>query len=818
MKTGRGTVSGWLGILSLVAASLSFVQAASAAAYGVQPVPAWVTPVPVQADAAPGKISGGVEYLLVDSQTRITAQTRQTYRHQARRAVSDKGLGAVGNLSIEFDPSYQTLNLHALVVHREGRAVSRLERARIKVLERETGLEQGIYRGSKTVAIALEDVRSGDVVEYAYSLSGWNPVFRGLHFGQFDLQWGVPITQLRARLLVPADRPMFLRAHNDTAAPVKREFDKQLEYLWVRNAVRATAYESGAPDWFDPAASVEWSQFKDWGDVARWAEPLYAPPGQLDAGLRAALTRIEKQHATPPERLRAVLQFVQEQIRYLAVSIGPGSHAPRPPQQVLRQRFGDCKDKTLLTLTLLRALGIEASAALVDTESRRAVAESLPSPGAFNHVLIKATVEGQDYWLDPTRESQKAELAQLSQSDHGFALVLDGKSSALAAMPNSEGRVARRKMEVLFDFSQGIAVPAVYRVKTLHQGAAAEAMRRTLARDELEDLQRSYLNFYARSFPGIEVAAPMEVVDDEQRNRVDITEHYRVRDLWKRSDKQAGGEAVLDAPDMRSLLIRPDDKVRLQPLAVNHPQELELIVEARMPPAWGSTPRARQSFISNAAFEYEQSSEKREQSLWVRHHYRSLADHVLPKDLAAYADDLAAARRRVGHTVAWLDGETTRPMPSWWPGAMALLASFGLNGMVPIARKLRRALFNAQLLQGPGFFALGCWVLIGFGWLGLLIFSATELLRCYGHWATHLEFDVVAGVGIGFLTGRLTFAVACAAATGLLVKLIEWSPSPERFARWACTLLLIDVARETDTAEPSALPPSPRGVTKTAAN
>ena len=104
--------------------------------------------------------------------------------------------------------------------------------------------------------------------------------------------------------------------------------------------------------------SVEWGEFKDWQAVARWAAPYYRLPAQLSPALQVEVDRIAKAHASPEERLLAALQFVQREIRYMGVEIGPGSHAPSAPQKVLERRFGDCKDKSLLTMTLLQSLGI----------------------------------------------------------------------------------------------------------------------------------------------------------------------------------------------------------------------------------------------------------------------------------------------------------------------------------------------------------------------------------------------------------------------------------------------------------------------------
>src|SRR5207248_3294814 len=104
--------------------------------------------------------------------------------------------------------------------------------------------------------------------------------------------------------------------------------------------------------------------------------------------------RLAREGADEPARALPALRFVQDDVRYLGIEIGPSSHRPHPPAAVLDQRFGDCKDKSLLLVTLLRALGVEAWPVLLHTSLGRALDEWLPTAVAFNHVVVLARVGG----------------------------------------------------------------------------------------------------------------------------------------------------------------------------------------------------------------------------------------------------------------------------------------------------------------------------------------------------------------------------------------------------------------------------------------
>jgi transglutaminase-like putative cysteine protease len=669
----------WLRMAMPLALAAFAGSAAAAADFLRASAPDWVTWLPVDGDAVPvsGQPNKGVHWLLIDQQTQVDKAGKVTFRRIVSKALNERGVAAVAHFSIDFDPSYQSLALNTLKVHRQGHAQDRLGSAQIRVLQRETELEYRVYDGSKSVDVVLEDIRAGDTVEYAYTVSGSNPVFGGLEFGRMDMQWHVPVHLVHRRLRVAAGRHVHLAQHLSKIEPAVTRTAQWTEYTWRAIDVPAVAQQEGVPDWYDPYGNVQWSEFAGWGGVARWAEPLYRGPRIVSRDLKAEIERIAAASPTAEGRLREVLSFVQSQIRYLGIEMGPGSHAPRAPELVLAKRYGDCKDKVLLAVTMLRALGITAHPALVDTDSRQVVAEQLPSPGAFNHVILRAQLDGRELWLDPTRSPQKGSLENIAQADFGRALVLDGQSTDLSAMPPPASAQDRREVLLRIDASAGFGEPAPMKVRTTYEGASADQMRQTLRSEGHEDLQRSYLNYYLRSYPGLTLQGPLSVEDDETANRLVTVEHYSTPSLWAKNPPNGKPVVYLYAPDIRSVLRRPDETVRMAPLALDFPQDLTVKVTVLLP-AERSIVADRQS-IRSKAFEFDSATAYENSTLQLSYHYRALADHVDPQDLAKHAADLDLARAKVGYTL-WKEGGRRAPVQgvAW----LALAAGLALAGVV----------------------------------------------------------------------------------------------------------------------------------------
>ncbi|MRW90771.1 DUF3857 domain-containing protein [Duganella sp. FT80W] len=676
-------------VVFAVLAWMLLCGAAQAEAYKTGAPPAWVLPLAVEAEPGgkPPAARGGVAFLLRDMQSRVDQRGKITYFHTASKALDGGGVEKAANLSINFDPSYQTLTLHAINVIRDGKVIPKLAGARVQVLQRETELDYLIYDGSKTASVLLDDVRIGDIVEYAFSLDGVNPVFQGKVSNRAEMGWSVPVARSFVRLLMPSNRPVRIASQNSKLAPVLSEADGYRDYRWDQRDVAAIRVDNGAPEWYNPYAAVQWTEYQDWAAVVQWALPLYQTPREVGPALREEIARIGRNYTEPEARAAAVLRAVQRDIRYLGIEVGAGSHAPTAPDKVYQRRFGDCKDKTLLTITMLRALGIDAVPALVNTEMTRDIANWAPTPLAFNHVLVRANVHGAVYWLDPTRSEQQGELGYLYQPDYGYALVLEKGSNALSLMGPQFGGVKRIK--AVFDSSDGVEQPVNYTVSTTVLSQRADTLR-TQLRHNRSELETQYQNFYARSYDSLRSNGAMDVQDDEAHNELTTVEHYNIPGFWSRNDKRKRSEASVEASEIDHPLKAPDAVSRNAPLRLDYPYEVIEDTEVRLPERWNLKTSVTEVRDPAFEFSYKVSKGNDGRSLQITARYKALRDHVAPEDMANYAAHLKQARDAVGYQLY-----------SQWDAA-------GAAAEEPASKR------------GAGYFVLGMLVLLpAWIWLGV---------------------------------------------------------------------------------------------------
>jgi transglutaminase-like putative cysteine protease len=143
------------------------------------------------------------------------------------------------------------------------------------------------------------------------------------------------------------------------------------------------------------------------------------------ADLAEDITRGKTEHRQQAE---AIFDWVTANIRYLAVLLGSGRVVPNPPETVIANRYGDCKDVATLMGALLAAKGIASEYALIHTNPVYRL-DTSPLTGSFNHVILY--LPEFDLYADPT--SALSFVGRLPRADLGKPVLLLSKQRIIEA-------------------------------------------------------------------------------------------------------------------------------------------------------------------------------------------------------------------------------------------------------------------------------------------------------------------------------------------------------------------------------------------------
>ncbi len=604
------------------------------------PPPAWVVlpeyEIPTKTDPS----LGSVRYLASDLQSNLEEST--DYKHFATQINTRAGVEDYSQISVDFQPDYQTLTWHSLKVLRDGEIQDRLPGVTFELMRQEKGLDRQLYDGETTAHAILNDIRPGDTIVYSYSIAGANPIFRGKTHAFLRTEFSDPLDYSRCRILWDSSLRTLRWRHNKAFPTELTHSEKAVGALDVllfeKRGSKGIDVETRVPSSVPTHPFIEYSDYTSWEEFGKWTESIFLTGEPLPESIRAVCEEIRERKLTPDETALAVLRWVQENVRYLGSFMGEHTHAPYTLEQISERRFGDCKDKGMLVTAMLVYLGLDAAPALVDTNDREGIAENFPGFRNFNHLIVHLKLDGADYWLDPTRTFQRGTLANSYSPAYGFAFAIrPGAKELTPVEPAGFGKTGTAITEsfVIPDMSGN----ATMHVHTVATGRDADALRHTFASDSLSEIEEDYCEYYEDDYPGIKVAAPMTFTDDEKRNRIVITESYNLTDLWQKETGKGEPDqlyAWFYARFISSNANVPSDTERKLPYSISHPKRYVHTFKITPPDGWDFPEGEHSRKLPALNYTYTISSVAGKAR--VSFEYFTRSDRVLPEDFAAYRE------------------------------------------------------------------------------------------------------------------------------------------------------------------------------------
>ncbi len=173
--------------------------------------------------------------------------------------------------------------------------------------------------------------------------------------------------------------------------------------------------------------------FNTVADQYRWYRQLVHDIGDDRTVLEQKARELTTGISGDIEKIKAIFNWVQHNIRYIAFEDGIAGFKPAKADVVLNKKYGDCKGMANLTRGLLQALGYDARLCWIGT-NHIAYDYSTPSMAVDNHMICALFFKGKKYFLDATETNigfnEYAERIQGRQ-----VLIEDGDNYLLERVP-----------------------------------------------------------------------------------------------------------------------------------------------------------------------------------------------------------------------------------------------------------------------------------------------------------------------------------------------------------------------------------------------
>ncbi len=592
------------------------------------------------------EITQGTLTLLADYQTHVPKQ--EVYFRLVTKITDNVGIQSASKINVVYDPLYQKLDFHAITIIRDGKVIDKLVPNHFQVIRRELNAENYLYDGTLSAMLNMADVRSGDIIDFSYTIKGFNPIHNGKYSNSFILNDYVPIGKINVS--IATKNKLNYKLYNTSIQPILSNSNGYNKYNWTVETPDHFQYEDNIPSWKIALPTVVVSDYNSWEEVVQWATSIYANNEPVSDFVKMKVNEINTSYETQGEKIKAILNFVQNDIRYLGLEYGIGSYKPNSPNKVFEQRYGDCKDKSVLMVQMLKELNVEAYPVLVNTTMKSTITKLPPSPVFFDHCVVKVIDEHEnELYYDPTIYNQGGSYRKTHFPNYEYGLVIKNNNTAFdTIMSNSDNKIKTLEEFVIEKINAGAAL----NVTTTYTDVEADRMRNYFKNNSKSNIIKEYENYYSNYYSKIKIVDNPTFKDNILKNEFVVTESYQIDSIWQPMPLKPGFIAIEFIPtSLTDVLYIPNMENRKNDMALPYPVSREHKTNIVLPNAWKIETNNDQ--VSNDIFYYDFSVnyDNKKNEVQLESYLKIQKASVLPEEFKTYTQDLNTIDKSFGYTI-----------------------------------------------------------------------------------------------------------------------------------------------------------------------
>jgi tetratricopeptide (TPR) repeat protein len=429
--------------------------------------------------------------------------------------------------------------------------------------------------------IAVKGLGVGDVLEYDITVRLRTPTIPGQFWFAYDYDKTDVALDEEVEISVPREREVKVKSPD--LKPEIAEAGNRRKYTW--KTANREAKKADEPRREFPPPGILLSSFKSWDELGRWWSGLERERVAPTPEIRAKAEELTRSAATREEKVRVLYNYVAERFRYISISFGIGRYQPHAAGDVLKNEYGDCKDKHTLLAALLEAVRIEAYPALMN--SSRHIDPDVPSPGQFDHVItaVPETPGGSKLiWLDTTTEVAPYGFLLFALRDKQALVIPGAVPPLLVSTPANPPFQAFQRFEIDAKLSDSGVLEG--RMQRSLRGDT-ELLLRTLFRQMPQTQWKDLAQGVARGTGFAGEVSEVEVGSPETTD-----EPFHFTNKYTRKDYPDWANHRI-SPPLGVVGFAPikDDEARTQPILLGATTEMTFIAKVELPK--GYAPRLR---------------------------------------------------------------------------------------------------------------------------------------------------------------------------------------------------------------------------------
>jgi hypothetical protein len=354
-------------------------------------------------------------------------------RYLVVKIFEDRGRDEFGEITQRFNKDGQTVEVLKACTHRPDGSVVKPEARAISDVSAPEVAGAMAYTNAMLKVVSFPALEPGAVIEYHVRVkpkkSTKEDGFSGsVVFGGFN-----PALKREFTLVVPKGVRFSHAWSQGGVAPVVETLPTGYSFTWLTTNTPQIFHEQVMPDIQRLVPVLSYSSYKDWKQVATKLRKEF-DKGRVASPVVKRMSDSLAAGKSKAEAAKAIFLFVTQKVRSIWLDYGDAGYEAHKAPDILTWRYGDCRDKNRLLISLLDAQSIPATPIALNTIAD--VAAGVPSPDAFDRLATLATVDGKPMLFDPFAECRI--YGTIPSEDAGVdALLLDSAGTQLSKSPGA---------------------------------------------------------------------------------------------------------------------------------------------------------------------------------------------------------------------------------------------------------------------------------------------------------------------------------------------------------------------------------------------
>jgi hypothetical protein len=336
-------------------------------------------------------------FLLADNITEVQEDFSYTENiHLVMKIQNEDGM-KVGEFPLNYDNSREEIkDIQAFVLTADGRKIGYSS-----IQDRTTQQGFAVYSDNKVKIITFPNVLIGSIIDIRYKLHHLKPIIENEFFETYYFTSQYPIKYSRRIFIAPNNMPLTIKNSDTSIEPEIVHSDKTIRYTWQAAYKNKIENENFMPPFTELSEQVSISTVADWKRLSKYGWSLFEKNLKSSSELKEAVQKIKSEIKDKRDQVQAVLEYIQNNFRYVSLNIDYHNYEPHSTDRVFYNKYGDCKDQTVLAIEMLSEIGVVAYPALISTYSDLSLRENLtPMLNYFDHVILGIEFENKINYTD----------------------------------------------------------------------------------------------------------------------------------------------------------------------------------------------------------------------------------------------------------------------------------------------------------------------------------------------------------------------------------------------------------------------------------